>query len=281
MLVAIDVQRHAFANNFDRVVARRLRPAARIKIGFQVSVVASMMSRNAGEYSLAEQDFHRMATPVIGPVLEEIFLSLPKQNQTRFVKRRSIEILVFHMIRSAAGCVDFSRTALPLSICDDRKTDIAVNHVPEVDADVLFDGCGVVIVRVVTAVGFVNRVDHPGRFAIATFGNTFAFPIHRGSCFSPDVALKDIVIVWQADRWRIFHRVAKRPTVHVVLTQVIQNRPVCRIANQTKPAVVFVKLVTGKVQHVRIKTQQVFANRFVREAVVFLASQCAKPQWPA
>ena len=153
------------------------------------------------------------------------------------------------MIRSPRPCVDVLRATLELPVTDDGKANAAVHHVAVVNANVLLDRSSVVVIRMMADGRFVNRVYHPSRLAVAAkAGSALVFDLHRRAALAPVVALENIVVVGQADGWRVFHRMPESPAVHVILSQVVQDRSVGRIANQAKPAMVLVELIAGKIE---------------------------------
>ncbi len=75
MLISVDMQRHPLANDADCFVARGLRPASRVQVSFQVTLVAAVMRGDSGEHGLAQQHFHVVTAPIVDPVFQELLLT--------------------------------------------------------------------------------------------------------------------------------------------------------------------------------------------------------------
>jgi hypothetical protein len=76
VLVAAVMQGEAAAEDVERLVARRLRPAAGIEIGDQVFALGAVLVGDVAEIRLRQDAFHIDALPVGGPVAQELFLPL-------------------------------------------------------------------------------------------------------------------------------------------------------------------------------------------------------------
>ena len=192
---------------------------------------------------------------------------------------RQSKVLVQHVIGAAAAGVDLFRAALPLPVGDNGEADAAVDHVAVVDADILQARRRIERVRMVGDVRLVDHVDHSCRFAVAPLGRRpFVDALHRGAPFAPDVSLKDVVIVGQAERGPIAHDFSERPTELIELTQVVQNRRLGRIANDAEAAVVFVDLVAGEEHQIGIELRDVVRDGLIGKRIVVLAGQRRHPQ---
>ena len=75
-----------------------------------------MMSGDCSEYRLAQQDFHGMTTPILGPGFEEFFLPFTQQFQSFFIKFANVNTVVFDVIRSTSPESDPLRTTFELSM---------------------------------------------------------------------------------------------------------------------------------------------------------------------
>ena len=100
------------------------------------------MCRHSGEHGLTEQHFHAVAAPVGGPFFQERFLAISQQYEPRFIQSPRVDVRVLQVIGTSAARVDVLRTTLELPVTKDRKADAPVDHVPKVDADILFDRLG-------------------------------------------------------------------------------------------------------------------------------------------
>ncbi len=184
------------------------------------------------------------------------------------------------MVGPAGPGVHMLRAALELAVGEDREAHAPVNHVAVVDADVLVHGRRVEGVRVMGGVRAVNHVDHPRRLPVAAERRRAPSGVHRLATLAPDVALEHVVVVRDAERRPVPHRLAKRPAEHVVLAQVVEDRGPGRLPDQAVAAVALVELVAGEEEQVRIPRQNVVGDRSVREGVVVLAGEPRQPQRP-
>ncbi len=89
------------------------------------------------------------------------------------------------------------------------------------------------------------------------------------------------MVVRDAQRRPVAHRLAERPAELVVLAQVVEDRRSGRVADQPVAAVVLVKLVAGEEEQVGIELKDVVGDRRVGERVVVLAGETRQPQRPA
>ena len=92
----------------------------------------------------------------------------------------------------------------------------------------------------------VDDVDHFHRLDVAAFrrGTTILFGIDHGlASLAPVVALEDVVVIGDTDRWRMAHRLAEGPAVLIEFAQVVQDRRIGGGADDPETAVILVELV--------------------------------------
>ena len=127
----------------------------------------------------------------------------------------------------------------------------------------------------------MDHVDHPRRRPVPAQRGGAPAGLHRLAALAPDVALEHVVVVGDAQRRPVAHRLAERPAELVVLAQVVQDRRPGRVADQPIAAMVLVELVAGEEDQVGIERQNVLRDRRVRERVVVLAGEGTEPERPA
>ena len=88
------------------------------------------------------------------------------------------------------------------------------------------------------------------------------------------------MVVRNAERRPVAHRLPERPAELVVLAQVVEDRRSGRLADQAVAAVVLVELVPGEEEQVGIPRQDVIGDRGVGKRVVVLAREPRQPQRP-
>ena len=183
-----------------------------------------------------------MPTPVIDPRPQVIFLAFAEQDQVGAIERGRIEVGIGHMIGSTGSRINLLRTTLELTIREHHEPHVRVDDVAVVDRDCLFDGSWIGRVGMVGDIRAVNHVDHPRGLSVAG-RRTGVIAHHRDSSFAPQIALKDIMIVWNAERGAILHHRSEGPTEHVELSQVVQDRRLRFVPNHPKSAMILIQLI--------------------------------------
>ncbi len=109
------------------------------------------------------------------------------------------------MIMAAFPVGNGFRTGFENTVGDDGKTHPSVSQVGVPNAHSLFNGCGVVRIGKLSALGAVYHVHHFNRLHKTACIGTAGPARFWNSSLTPKVSVKNIVIVGYADGWCISH----------------------------------------------------------------------------
>jgi len=216
VLVAVDHESVGASDGFEGTVASALRPSVGIEIGCEAAVNVAVSGGDGAEWGLGKNGFEFGAFPISGPTIQEVELAISEKSESGLVDFACIEIGVVYVVDSTLstyGLVErIARSGFEHPVSEDGETDSADVEFGMVNGDALFDWRWVVGVGKVGDLGAVNHVD-PFRMHIVTAEAAGGLGDlgHGHTPVAPYVAVVDIMIVGNDDRWAIFEYVAETP----------------------------------------------------------------------
>ena len=117
--------------------------------------------------------------------------------------------------------------------------------------DILQYGIRIGHIRMMTGLSSMHGVDKLRMLDVTAIGRSIA-SLHGSASFAPDIALINIMIIWQANSNAFLHQITKRPAQQIPLSQIIKHGSLHALTNDAISPNVFVNLITREEKHIWI-----------------------------
>ena len=164
----------------------------------QSTVGVAVNVGTTAEDRLRKCDFHLCIVPVLSPLIEEIQLSLAKQNCAIDINAGRIVIRVANVVGARPLFGHSARgTGLEFAVFQNGKVDIAPIQVGEIDANALTNFSRIHRIGKMAGLGAFDFLDIDARLGVATVGS--ATERRNLSAFTPQVGLPDVMVIGQTN----------------------------------------------------------------------------------